>query len=59
MWYLAPGKISENMIQLNRFCLYFEIILNRTYSYFHIEIVISATEMVVVRGLVPQEKLND
>ena len=42
---IASGKIFENMLQLKRFGLYFEIILNRKWLYFHIEIVISDTEM--------------
>ena len=29
MWYLAPGKIFENMLQLKRFGLNLERILNR------------------------------
>ena len=29
MWYLAPGEICENMLQLKRFGLNFERILNR------------------------------
>ena len=29
MGHLAPGKIFENMLQLKRFGLYFEGILNR------------------------------
>ena len=29
MWYLAPGEIFENMLQLKRFGLNFERILNR------------------------------
>ena len=29
MGYLAPGETFENMLQLKRFALYFEIILNR------------------------------
>ena len=29
MWYLASGEIFENMLQLKRFDLNFEIILNR------------------------------
>ena len=41
---LAPGKIFENMLQLKRFGLYFEGILNRKWLLF-IKIVISATEM--------------
>ena len=29
MWYyIVPGEIFENMLQLNRFCLNFERILN-------------------------------
>ena len=44
MGYLSPGEIFENMLQLQRIGLYFERILNRKYS-FHIEIMISATEM--------------
>ena len=44
MRHLAPGEIFENMLQLKRFVLYFEGILNKN-GYFHIEIIISATEM--------------
>ena len=44
MEYLATGKIFENMLQLKRFGLYFEEIMNK-YGCFHIEIMISATEM--------------
>ena len=29
MWYLAPGEIFENMLQLKRFGLNFERILNK------------------------------
>ena len=29
MWYLAPGKFFENMLQLKRFALNFERILNK------------------------------
>ena len=42
MGYLAPGDIFKNMLQLKRFGLYYEIILN---GYYHIEIMISAIEM--------------
>ena len=42
MGHLAACEIFENMLQLTRFRLHFEGILN---GYFHIEIVISATEM--------------
>ena len=44
MGYLATGEIFENMLQLKRFGLYFEGIMNRK-CYFHIEIMKSATEM--------------
>ena len=45
MGYLAPSEIFENMLQLKRFGLYFERILNLANGYFHIEIMILATEM--------------
>ena len=41
MWYLAPGEIFKNMLQLKRFGLNFERILNKNWLYIHIEIVIS------------------
>ena len=44
MGYLAIGEIFETMLQLKRFGLYFEGILNRKWL-LHIEIMISATEM--------------
>ena len=51
MEYLAPGENFENMLQLKRLDLYFDGILNRKWlPYFHIEIMISATEMLEVRG---------
>ena len=43
MGHLAPGEIFENMLQLKRFGLYFEGILNRKWLLSYI--VISATEM--------------
>ena len=47
MGYLATGEMFENMLQLKRFGLYFEGIMNRKWllSYMYIEIIISATEM--------------
>ena len=42
MWFLAPSEIFENMLQLKRFRLNFERILNKN-GYIYIEIVISAT----------------
>ena len=44
MGYLSTGEIFENMLQLKGFALYFEEVMNRN-GYFHIEIMISATEM--------------
>ena len=43
--YLAPDEIFENMLQLMRFSVNFERILNTNNDYFHIEIMISATHM--------------
>ena len=45
MLYLALGEIFENMLQLKRFGLYFERILNSKWLLFDIEIMISTTEM--------------
>ena len=45
MGYLATGEIFKNMLQLKGFGLYFEIVMNKKWLYFHIEIMISATEM--------------
>ena len=44
MGYLATGEIFENTLQLKRFGLYFEGIRIEN-DYFHIEIMILATEM--------------
>ena len=49
MGYLATGEIFETMLQLKRFGLYFEGILNRKWL-LHIEIMISATEMLGASG---------
>ena len=46
MGYLAPGEMFDNMLQLMRFNVYFEGILNTNNSYFHIKIMISAAHMV-------------
>ena len=48
MGYLTTDEIFENMLQLKRFGLYFEGII--LYGYFHIEIMISATEMIGCSG---------
>ena len=42
MGYLPPGKMFENMLQLTRFSVYCERILNINNGYFHIELIISA-----------------
>ena len=39
---IALSEIFENMLQLKRFGLNFERILNRKWLYFHLEMVISA-----------------
>ena len=53
MGHLAPGEICENMLQLKRFGLYFEGILNRKWLllYICIELVISTTEMIGGSGI--------
>ena len=40
MGYLRTGEIFENMLQLKRFSLYFEVIMNIENGYCHIEIMI-------------------
>ena len=40
MGYLRTGEIFENMLQLKRFSLYFEGIMNIENGYFYIEIMI-------------------
>ena len=57
MGHLAPGEIFEYMLQLKRFGLYFEGILNRKWLYFHIEIMISATEMLGGSGTCSPQKI--
>ena len=55
MGYLATGEIFENMQQLKRFGLQFEGIMNRN-GYFHIEIMISPTEMLWGSGVCSPRK---
>ena len=57
MGHLAPGEIFENMLQLKRFGLYFEGILNRKWL-LHIEIMISATEMLGGPGTCSPQKIE-
>ena len=45
MGYLAPGEMFDNMLQLMRFSVYFEGIMNTNNGYFHIKIMISADDM--------------
>ena len=42
---LAPGEMFDNLLQLMRFSVYFEGVLNKNKGYFHIKIMISATHM--------------
>ena len=59
LWYLAPGKMFENMLELMRFSVYFERILKTNNGYFHIEIMISAAHMLVCLELCfPQENFK-
>ena len=46
MGHLAPGKMFDNMLQLMRFSVYLEGILNINNGYFYIKIMISAAHMV-------------
>ena len=46
MGYLAPGEMFDNMLQLMRFSVYLEGILNINNGYFYIKIMISAAHMV-------------
>ena len=45
MGYLAPGEMFDNMLQLIRFSVYFEGILNTNNGYFHLKIMLSAAHM--------------
>ena len=57
MRYLAPSKMSENMLQLMRFRVYFERILNINSGYCHIEIMISVAHMSGGSGACSPEKI--
>ena len=39
---IAPGEMFDNMLQLIRFSVYFEGILNTNNGYYHAKIIISA-----------------
>ena len=57
MGYLAPGKMFDNMLELMRFSVYFEGILNTNNGYFHIKImIISGTHARGLVGMFPQRK---
>ena len=45
MGHLAPGERFDNMLQLMRFGVHFEGVLNTNNGYFHIKIMISAAHM--------------
>ena len=55
MWYLAPG---ENMLQLKRFGLNFEIILNRKWLLSNRDGHINYRECKGVQGHVPRENFE-
>ena len=56
MWYyIVPGEIFENMLQLNRFCLNFERILNGKWLLSYRNGDISYRE---VHGHVPRENFE-
>ena len=40
--YIAPGEMFDNMLQLMRFSVYLQQILNTDNGYFYIKIMISA-----------------
>ena len=48
MWYLAPGEIFENMLQLKRFGLNFERILTKKWLYSYRNSDISSRRKVLV-----------
>ena len=58
MGHLAPGKIFENMLQLKCFGLHYERILDSKWLYYHIEIMISATEICLGFGGILRENFE-
>ena len=56
MGHLATGEIFENMLQLKRFGLYFEGILNRKWLLSYRNSDISATEMLGSSGTYSPQK---
>ena len=56
---LAPGKIFENMLQLKRFGLYFEGILNRKWLFSHRNNDISYRDARRFVGMFPKNIAND
>ena len=58
MGHLAPGEIFENMLQLKRFGLYFEGILNRKWLLSYRNNDISYTEMLGGLGTCSPQKLK-
>ena len=55
MGHLAPGEIFENMLQLKRFGLYFEGILNRKWPLSYRNNDISYTDARGFRDMLPQK----
>ena len=58
MWYFAPGEIFENILQLKRFGLNFERILNRKWLLSYRNGDISYKECWGVQGHVRQENFE-
>ena len=56
MGYLAPSEMFDNMLQLMRFSVYFEGVLNTNNGYFNIKIMILAAHM--LGGTFPQIKFE-
>ena len=54
MGYIAPGEIFEKMLQLTRFNVHLEAMLNKNNGYFQIEIMILAAHIY----LAPREILK-
>ena len=59
MGHLAPGEIFENMLQLKRFVLYFEGILNKKWLLSHRNNYISYRDARGFGDMLPQKFWND
>ena len=58
MEYLAPGKIFENMLQLKRFGLYYERIMNSKWLLLNRNDNISYSDARGFRGMLPEKILK-